>query len=182
MGGLKKAHYALFGVIIVLSLFIGVRQYWTYKQEKEAEYTKLVETMYEYETYALWLGRAKYYKDFSHANINLLTISLAAYRYYDPSAPSLTIEDIKDFLSDEFYENGELRVLNPPENIDNYIEWFVLRDDGNLSGEYRIFLMHYQREHEEYKNIDIYTTEDIETLNNLIEEFDNCPDKEMYEF
>jgi hypothetical protein len=28
----------------------------------------------------------------------------------------------------------------------------------------------------------MYTTDDIEALNKLIEEFDNCPDKEMFEF
>jgi hypothetical protein len=182
MNKIRKLGYILLGVIIASTLFIGIRQYLAYKQEKNAEYTRMVETMYEYETYALCLDRAKYYKDFSYADVNLLTMDLAAYRYFNPTAPSLSIENIKDFLSNEFYENGDLRVLNQPDNIRKYIEWYVLEGGSDRTTEYHISLMNYKEGIEEYKNFDMYTTDDIEALNKLIEEFDNCPDKEMFEF
>ena len=176
-----KTKYIVFVLIIFFVLCIGIRYKIIEKQEKEAELEEKIKLLYETESNPLGMDRCDSYMDFSNVHINQLTINLAAYKYFEPDAPSISIEDVKEYLSEEYDENGEPRVLNIPNNIIRYINWYNLWNGFGHILDYYVFLGQYQDSVEEYKNFD-KNTGDIETLNNLIKDFENCPDKEKYTY
>lgn len=149
-----------------------------YDQYKE-QLNKKLETLYSHETYALGMEQYDCYKDFSYVNVNRLILNLAAYKYFNEGV-EISVEDVKEFLDSEYDENGELYVLNPPENIAKYIEWFWNGGDV-LMVKYRYYLSNYQND-----NLEKYSSKspeelDEELLCELIEEFENCPNREEYE-
>ena len=146
-----------------------------YIEQRNAE----LEVLYAHETYALGMEQYDCYKDFSYVNVKKLILNLAAYKYFNEGI-EISVEDVKEFLDSEYDENGELYVLNPPENIAKYIEWFWNGGDV-LMVKYRYYLSNYQND-----NLEKYSSKspeelDEELLCELIEEFENCPNREEYE-
>lgn len=138
-----------------------------------------LETLYSHETYALGMDQYDCYKDFSYVNVNRLILNLAAYKYFNEGV-EISVEDVKEFIDSKYDENGELYVLNPPENIADYIEWYWNGGDV-LTVKYRYYLANYQND-----NVEKYSSKSAEELDEellweLIEDFENCPDKEEYE-
>ena len=155
--------------------------YLDYKHDKDVQRQEMLETKYELQSFAFCIEESKCYKDFSYVDVNFLRLCLSAYKYYQPEAPEVTIDDIREYLSNEYDEKKEPRVLNQPYNIQEYIVWYSLRGGCNQYLDYSIFIENYIKDHEEYQNIDKYNT-DMETLNKLIDAFETCPDKERYTY
>ena len=176
----KNLIIAILTTIILIIGCVCVKYYLDYKHEKDAEQKAYIEAQYRSETYAFGMEQASTYKDFSNVDINILTMYLAAYKHFEPSAPELSIEDVKDFLSSEYDGDGKLRVLNQPKNISEYITWFYFLGGASDCDGYIIYLMQYQRDQSKYQDVDLFTT-DIDVLNRLIEDFTNCPNREDYE-
>ena len=140
-----------------------------------------LEKLYKKETFALGMDkRYPEYQDFSHVVLNLLTINLEAYEENQPDAQKVTIEDVRNFLADEYDADGNLRVLNQPQNISDYIDWYWSGGD-TYTRNYASYLSKYRDDHQDkYQDKSVYEM-DLELLNNLIDDFKNCPNKENYE-
>ena len=166
----------LIGLILVCVGGLCLKAHRKHQEEYEARLAKL----YKEETYAMGMEQSTYYKDFGAVYINVLTLELASYRDKNPGV-NISIDDIQDFLSEEFDDRGKPRVLNPPDNIADYIKWFN-HGGRQYTDEYILYLMHYMNDHQdEYTHVDLYYA-DLETLNKIIEEFNNCPDRSKYEY
>ncbi len=146
-----------------------------YKEQRDTE----LKTLYSHETYALGMEQYDCYKDFSYVNVNRLILNLAAYKYFNEGV-EISVEDVKGFLDSEYDENGELYVLNPPENIADYIEWYWNGGDA-LTVKYRYYLTNYQNDNIEKFSSKNAVELDEELLYELIEDFENCPNREDYE-
>lgn len=181
----KKTVSGVFVTIVVLFICLCVGKYIADQKAKEverqAERQKHIETLYGYETFALGMDQYHCYKDFSNVDVNRLTLKLAAYKHFAPEAPSLTIDEVQDFLSEEYDENGELRVLNQPDNIRQYVNWYVWGGGDLCYQNYLTYLTLYCNDSEKYKDIKMFST-DLETLNSIIDDFTNCPNRADYEF
>lgn len=167
-----------FIIIMIITAVCGTVLYKEWKK-KEEKYQAELKILYEHANFALGMKAYDSYKDFSYVDVNSLIMKLAAYKHFN-SDVEISIDDVKNFLSSECDEKGEPYVLNPPENISNYIMWYVWRNGDYLTTEYYIFLSRFQDD-----NVDKYPQNayilDEDLLNELIEDFENCPNKEDYE-
>ena len=177
----KNEQYIKLIVILVLALVVFLVRNAIIEKQRLKERQETIKALYINESSALCLDRYDCYMDFSHVQINTLTLNIAAYRYFESDAPNLTVDDVREYLSNEFDENGEPCVLNIPENIVRYINWYNLFGGNRNILDYIVFLRNYQDNNEEYKDFDKFNG-DIDTLNKLIEDFENCPDKDKYTF
>lgn len=178
-----------FAIVMVVLLVIAcvavfIRDYVKTKRANEEqaklEYETKLEKAYKKETFALGMDkRYSEYQDFSHVVPNLLTINLEAYEENQPDAQKVTIEDVRNFLADEYDADGNLRVLNQPQNISDYIDWYWSGGD-TYTRNYASYLSKYKDDHQDkYQDVSVYEM-DLELLNNLIDDFKNCPNKEDY--
>ena len=149
------------------------------RQKKDEEFNAELARLYKHETFALGMDTYDCYKDFSYVDVQILIIKLAAYKRYDNEV-EITVEDVKEFLSSEYDENGNLYVLNPPENIAKYIDWYWSGGDS-LARTYMLYLLHFRNDNTE-KYTTFLTDLDEEMLYELIDEFENCSNKEEYEY
>ena len=146
-----------------------------YIEQRNAE----LEVLYAHETYALGMEQYDCYKDFSYVNVKKLILNLAAYKYFNEGI-EISVEDVKEFLDSEYDENGELYVLNPPDDIAKFIKWY--RTGGrSLTDKYFIYLCSYQDDHSDKYSLKGITMLDVNMLYELIEDFENCPNREDYE-
>lgn len=146
--------------------------------KREEEFKRELELLYEDETFALGMDTYNCYRDFSYVDVNWLIISLASYNHY--TKEELSVEEVKDFLSSEYDDNGELYVLNPPEKIAKFIIWS--KSGGrSLTGEYYIHLCRFQDDNSEKYTLKSALIMDEEKLYELIEDFENCPNREEYD-
>lgn len=176
-----KMPFVMIGIVlfIILSIFASVGMY-KYKQKKEEEYNAELARLYKHETFALGMDTYDCYKDFSYVDVQILIIKLAAYKHYENEV-EITVEDVKEFLSSEYDENGNLYVLNPPDNIAKYIDWYWSGGDS-LVRMYLLYLYHFQDDNTEKYTGKGITILDEELLYELIDEFEKCPNREEYEY
>lgn len=175
----KTLKIVILTTIIVIIGCICAKFYLDYNHEKDVKKQEQLEEAYDTISIAFSMQRSKYYQDFSHVDINGLILGINAYKLYQPDAPVLTIDDVQEFLSEEYDENGEPRVLNPPDNIKKFIAWKFSSSGYKEFGHYANTIEKYGNDHEGYKNLDILET-DIDTLNKIIEDFNNDPNREDY--
>ena len=116
-------------VLLLVLLFIGIGIWGVniYKKTSEAKRASL-ESEYMFESKAFAMHSSNSYQDFSNVSVNDLTISLVVYKKSNENA-DISIEAIKEYLSSEFDVEGKQRILNPPQNIANYLEWYASLDN-----------------------------------------------------
>jgi hypothetical protein len=166
-------------VLILLLVLIAIVILQRENLKKEEQFKKELELLYEDETFSLGMDTYNCYKDFSYVNVNVLIINLAAYKHFK-DGEEITVEEVKTFLSSEYDENGELYVLNPPDDIAKFIKWY--RTGGrSLTDKYFIYLCRYQDDHSDKYSLKGITMLDVNMLYELIEDFENCPNREDYE-
>ncbi len=171
------------GLVAVISLVAMI----IYKEwkKREEQYQYKLEVLYQREARAFAMDdRYDCYMGFSYVDVNSLIINLASYKHFIYKRfeieVEISVEDIKEFLSSEYDENGELYVLNPPENIDKYIQWFTY-GGLELTNRYYMYLCNFQDANsEKYSRKSVYILDEA-ILYELIYDFENCPNREDYE-
>ncbi len=164
--------------LILVTIFAIVLIYREW-DKKEGQYNDKLRWAYQNETRAFAMDRSDCYKDYSYVDVNSLIINLASYKHFKNEV-DISVEDVKDFLSSEYDENGEPYVLNPPDNIAEYIKWFSY-GGGSLTTKYFIYLSNFQDDNIEKYSRKGLTILDEDLLYELIEDFENCPNREDYE-
>jgi hypothetical protein len=162
-------------VIAIFAVFIGYKEW----QKIEEQYNTKLKWAYQNETRAFAMDRSDCYKDYSYVDVNSLIINLASYKHFKNEV-DISVEDVKEYLSSEYDDNGEPYVLNPPENIAKYIRWFSY-GGSSLTGRYFIYLCNFQDDNIEKYSRKGLTILDEDLLYELIEDFENCPNREDYE-
>lgn len=108
--------------VIFLSICFILKGFLTFNHNKKA-YDRNLELLYMDASYPFAMQKDTCYRDYSYVNEKNLIINLASYK--DSNVDSgITLEEVKDFLSSEFDENGNPKILTPPDNISNYIFWY----------------------------------------------------------
>ncbi len=163
--------------LILVTIFAIVLIYREW-DKKEGQYNDKLRWAYQNETRAFAMDRSDCYKDYSYVDVNSLIINLASYKHFKDEV-DISVEDVKEYLSSEYDDNGKPYVLNPPENIAKYVRWFSY-GGSSLSGRYFIYLCNFQEDNRDKYPQNAYII-DEDLLYELIEDFENCPNREDYE-
>lgn len=164
--------------IIILSAIGSITLWSNWKKNRDERMQAYLEYKYKRQSVAFTIGLENDYKDFSYVSVSSLKIILAAYKNSDENV-ELTVEDIKEYLSSEYDEKGKLKVLYPPQEIDDFIDWYWAGGD-EIYSEYLLGLTRYNIDHEDiYGNVEFSDMDEI-LLDKMIEEFNSCSDKDVY--
>ncbi|WP_026653914.1 hypothetical protein [Butyrivibrio proteoclasticus] len=168
--------------IIALVILNGhqIKEILKEKSRKEGiEQRKQIAQLYKHDNNAFGIESSLEYRDFSYVDVNLLTLHIAVYEDNNPDAAEVTIHDIEDYLSSEYDEKGKLRVLNQPKNIADFVLWYSYVGTGHTL-DLISCLRNYSKDHyDKYQDIGIFEM-DIDMLNELIDDYRNCPNKDDY--
>lgn len=178
---MKKTYICIIAIatmLVLLSALGGIILWSDWKKNHDERKRAYLEYKYERQSVAFTIGLETSYKDFSYVSVNSLIILLAAYKNTDGKI-ELTIEDIEEYLSSEYDEKGRVKALYPPREIDDYIDWYWSGGD-EIYREYLLGLTRYNMDHEDIYGNDEFSDMDEGLLNKMIEEFNSCPDKDVY--
>ncbi len=177
---LKKISIGMVGILLIVVItIVGIFAFREW-QKIETQHREELQIKYEQSNFALGMNAYNCYKDFSNVDVNDLIISLAAYKHFEKDV-EISVEDVKEFLSSEYDKKGKPYVLNPPDNIAKYIDWYIFLGGHLLRGKYFIYLSRFQDDNKEKYSFESLYILDEKLLYELIEDFENCPDRKSYE-
>ena len=177
----KKAIIELVLIIAFIVFAIAGLKLWSL-QKRIASERYLLEVRYERQSVALGMGMSKEFvgiNEYSEDNFITLSYYLAAFEEAVGADDVPTVEEVKQYLSDEYDENGELAILNRPRNLNQYFDWFW--NGGELYTQYYTdWVRDYRKEHsDKYGDLDKYDMTEEQAMS-LLEDFKNCSDKLDY--
>ncbi len=118
----------LIGIVIISILFfIGFS---TYRIKNIRDENYRIANLYElqnaaFEIYGTYEERCRFQTS-EKIELSMLVVDLYAYNYNRSDEQlRLSLEEIIDYLGDEYSSNGKLRVFSRPENVENYLVWFL---------------------------------------------------------
>ena len=175
----------IIGGIILLIFFlmfagtIGYEQYIKY-QKRQERHESYVKSLYRNQNKAFGIDSYnENYLDQTHINEKECHTNLLAYKFVHSEA-EITVDDVRNYLSDsEYDEKGKLRVENRPENIENYIRWYIYEGGKEYAGKYERALKSFYEE-QTGKEYSVISENDIETIDKISNDLLNCPSKEQY--
>jgi len=84
--------------------------------------------------------KEEYYVGYDAIDEPKLYVCLSAYNEWiqlkDREQQKLTLEDVEEYLSSEYNEDGSLRIQEGYENIRAYVDWYYEEGGGNAIAEY----------------------------------------------
>ncbi len=186
---MKKKIITIGIIVLVIGVLTGICcRYIQWKREQREQAEELVlQLHYKHQNQPFGMSASTYYSGYhgyDEVRETELFVRLAAYNsrnmQENNGKEAVTLEDIEDYLSSEYNEDGSLRVDSIPENIQGYIDWFYEGGDKEIEeywGELGRIAMEYQREHPEIELEDRgnMTTEQLQELINKY----NDPDYEI---
>ncbi len=124
--------FILLILLMIVSVTVGVMS-WNHKKKNiELESVKNLEALYYKQNTALGLSYNQneriYYHSADELELNRLIVSVDAYNSVQ-SKYMVTVDDVINYLSDEYDSDGKPRVCSQPENISAYIAWY--NDNGS---------------------------------------------------
>ena len=173
-------------ILIISLLFLiaaaGLVYYLVYKPyEKEKRVDRKLEINHLYRDQNRAFGRTFFeYRSFDELDKNRLIEMLAAYEESGTAKKPVSVEDVKNYLANEYTEDGKLVAENRPENIKAYIEWANSDEGDKYITDYDQWLTNYQHDHADKYGEETTEKMSEDMLLELIDEFKNCTDKEQY--
>ena len=157
-------------ILIIACLIVFIGGLLKVKRADDEQYLENLRNSYMNANYALGMERSyDVYMDYSFVSEKRLIINLAAYKYYNPEA-EIVVDDIQDFLSNEFNYNGEPCVLDPPKNISEYLTWYCGDGEELVQNYYACISAYVFKNATDYKDEWVEGIE-AERLYQLIDEF-----------
>lgn len=132
------------GILILLIGAILIFICWQKKISHEAKTQEELEILYKYQNKAFHLcndAEGYYFHGIDDLKLQEVVVDLAAFNeaqeeYY------VTLEDVVDYLGDEFDDDGQPLIFSCPENIEKYVSWYwhggsdIIMDYGDRFNEY----------------------------------------------
>lgn len=143
---MNKKYMIITGILCV-AVLLSVYGVCKVKKDKQINMYRCQSIIFPRTNDALYMDQ---YFDYSVIDENELYIAISAYNWYEDE--DLTLESIKDYLSEEYNEDGTLRVETGWKEIYEFQEW--VQDYGKRRGigEYRSQLAIASKEYGEKKN------------------------------
>lgn len=116
------------------------------------------------------IGKRYYYHGVEELDMNWLYLELYVYNCVK-SNYHLTVDEVLNYLSEEYDADGNLRIYSQPDNIKNYIGWDI-HIGQDMTEKFSHCLIDYAKKNG-YKQ---YWEMNIEELDNVLEEYRNSPD------
>ena len=181
-----KKKLIIAGILLVLAgLIYGGIQWKRIRDEKIEEQLLLIEYRRQNRAFGMNM-QAEYsgYHGYEEVDEEWLYVALAAYKdynlRYDMERQEITIEDVKEYLSSEYNEDGSLRVYSKAENIGEYVYWWS-EDASDAVNGYWIKMeemaREYQMQHPELV-VQLAANMNTKQLQELINKY-NDPDYEI---
>ena len=115
--------------ITIIAIF-SVISFYAHQTKKSEEEKSRIAYLYElqneaFEIHGIYEERCRFQTS-EKIELSMLVVDLYAYNYNRSDEQlRLSLEEIIDYLGDEYSSNGKLRVFSRPENVENYIVWFL---------------------------------------------------------
>ena len=125
---IMRKRIILIGIVIITIL--SVIGFSTYRIKNIRAENYRIAYLYElqnaaFEIYGTYEERCRFQTS-EKIELSMLVVDLYAYNYNRSDEQlRLSLEEIIDYLGDEYSSNGKLRVFSRPENVENYIVWFL---------------------------------------------------------
>ena len=187
------SHFFIYGIVIHSGNFMRkmiiffsfeillICSFFTYKVYKQQQKEKFVE---EYKLAILykWQNRAFmthsdheerfHYQGADKCNLQELLIYLHVYNSIQ-NKNQLTIEDVQDYLSEEYDSEGRLRVYHRPDNIEDYIDIYpdIVEVERRFEDDFNGYLMSHGYPH-------VFRRMPYEEVKAALEEYKKSPEYE----
>lgn len=120
--------YLFFGIVAG----IGVLGYCAKKNKEEK---KVLESLYYRQNTAFELcgnlNKRRSYHSANELRLNRIVVDLYVFNNIQ-SEYQVTVDDVIDYLSEEYDSSGKLKVYFVPQNIKEYIEWYLSGGDDTI--------------------------------------------------
>ena len=179
----KKATFiiCIFSLLLIGVIFYGIHLNQVKEEaKKEAEEKLKLEKLYYAQNTAFWLtcDFSKIYSYCSFENANKKNTAISIYAYNAQSDHELTLDEFYTYISKEYDSNGKPMIYSQPENIKEYIDWYLYQ--GYLGGEavrkYETSFIVYLAKKGEKSILDMNYEEIVANL----EEFQNDPENKAF--
>ena len=173
---MDKKHKIFIGINVLVIIAFVIGSFLGVYKEKVAKDKRHLAWLYYKQNTALQVkGEKEKYQCASEILLNNLAIELCAYNTMQ-SKYKLTVDEVTEYLSEEYDSNGKLKIYSQPENISDYIEWNICRSiDEKLH--YLSGFIDYLQEHGYSKTYDEMSYEEVETA---LEAYVNDPEYDPY--
>ena len=129
---MKKRIVISVGLFLVVLSFAFIYSKNVLKEKAAKEYE--LQIMYKWQNKAFSLGKndndRMSYIGSDKLDLKFLFISLYRYSVDEPDS-DLTMQEVIDYLSTEYADDGTLMIYSRPESISNYIEWWSTKDGAH---------------------------------------------------
>jgi len=134
-------------ITIILTILIGVSLiaiYWHTKIAQETKDQDELEVLYKYQNKAFHLSNdaeSYYFHGVDDLKLQEVVVDLEAFNE-SQSDYVVTVDEVVEYLGNEFAEDGQPLILSCPENIEKYVSWFwhggsdIVMEYGDQFNEY----------------------------------------------
>jgi len=173
-------------IVLIVALF-----YYTEKKKKREEWVQQQLVAIDYREQNRAFPRVsghpikeEYYVGYDAIDEPKLYVCLSAYNEWiqlkDREQQKLTLEDVEEYLSSEYNEDGSLRIQSGYENIRAYVEWYYAKDGETAITEYWTELGKINREYN-LQNPELILKEPEEMNISQLQELINKKNDSSYE-
>lgn len=140
-----KKKIMIFAILIGIIAIFGGYNYVKSIEEKKAQKAYELQIAYERQNRAFAiedsLNNYIYYHDSNYLNLQKVAVFLYVYKMDSPKY-ELSVQDIVDYFSKEYAEDGTLMVYDCPDSINDYLEWYYC-DGSSKIYHFNNNLVHY---------------------------------------
>ena len=153
-------------LVIILAFVVGYTNYQKNKKLKEQELMHLYYQQNRAFVVYYNMDTMSYYQGSDNLNLPQLAMSLYVYSVDEPNK-ELTMQEVIDYFSEEYAEDGTLQVYNRPENIVEYLEWWYDGGSGKIEDFKYAFVSYMSETGGDYK-VENYSLEELQGLFPLV--------------
>ena len=164
-------------LVFLLIIFTGIGVLFVIRDKenkKNEEEKKELALLYRRQNTALKscsdLSARDYYHSADEIDLEEFCIELYVYNY-TRTKNQLTVDEVLDYLSEEYDADGNLRIYSQPENIKNYIGWEI-HIGQKVSDIFRGYFIDYLTKKTNKRLLEM----SYEEIINALEEYENSPD------
>ena len=172
---MKKKIYIVYVLLLIVATAIGIIFFIIDNQKKKLQEEKNeLRRLYYCQNTALKLcgdlSKRYYFHGADEINLEQFCVELYVYNY-SRTKYKLTIDEVLNYLGEEYDEDGRPRIYSQPDNIENYIRWEI-HIGHEMSDSFRWDFIYYLKENSSKKINEMSYQEIMDAL----EEYQNSPD------
>lgn len=180
-----RKNTSLIIAIIILTISIVVGAFYAYisNEQRKIDQRRIENEYYIQNGVFFMRGSDHYHWSYlPYDNVNEAKLYIALFCYEEYSDISINLDEIRDYLSSEYDESGDLRINHVPDRLNDYISWYLSWHDykygGEIIGDYiselqRIYISEIRNSNQDLPySVEDLSLEQIQELINLEDNLD----------